>query len=284
MATSLETRSAAQTVLRRDVCEATLDAFGYSAMPDPTLDTLNAVYKAWCRKVGYDNVLKRIYIETNAAGPFPVMDPNDYLESWMKHGTSGSCWPSSEALLGVLTHIGFRVERVAGQMLECNDPMNPNHGGLVVHLDGKRYHTDPSLGSEVALELIDGHATSTQSEAFGIWNTGDGHVWWRPGHSRRAIEIVFDLHDLSYDFFSYRYEKTKEFSLFNTTLYIRRNRDDEILTYGRGNMLRVDTAGELTATPIEPKDTLAFLVEDMGLSEEIVSQVPLQDVEGAKFE
>lgn len=284
MATSARTACAAETVLKRDICEAVLESFGYSCMPEPTLDALNAIYKAWCRRVGYDNVLKRIYIETNATGPFPVMDPNDYLEAWMKHGTSGSCWPSSEALLGVLTHIGFHVERVAGQMLECNDPMNPNHGGLVVHLDGKRYHVDPSLGAEVALELIDGEATSTGSKAFGIWNTGDGHVWWRPGHSRRAIEIVFDLHNLSYDFFSYRYEKTKEFSLFNTTLYIRRNRDGEIITYGRGNILRVDTEGELTATPIEPKDTLPFLVEQMGLSEEIVSQVPLQDMEGAKFE
>jgi arylamine N-acetyltransferase len=284
MASLNPTTVSVTTALRQDIYEQVLDRFGFDRKPDPSIETLNAIYKAWCRRIGYDNALKRIYIEEQQTGPFPVMDPNDFLASWMQHGTSGSCWPSAEALFGVLELTGFMPERVAGQMLECNDPMNPNHGALIVHLDGRRFYVDPGIGAEEALELIDGQPSKTDNQAFGIWNDGDGHVWWRPGHSRRAIEIVMDLHRLSYDFFAYRYEKTKEFSLFNTTLYVRRNRDDGILTYGRGNILRVDPQGELTAEPIEPAAVPAFLIEQMGLSEEIVSRIPLKDEEGAKFE
>jgi len=284
MASTLQTSPPVSTMLRQDVYERLLERIGFEREPDPDLATLNAIYKFWSRDVGYDNVLKRIYIEEGHSGPFPVMDPSDFIENWMKHGTSGSCWPSSEALYGVLALAGYRPERTAGQMLECNDPMDPNHGAIIVHLDGKRMYVDPGVAAEQALELVPGKPNRTPSEAFGIWDEGDGHVWWRPGHSRRAIEVVMDLDKLSYEFFADRYEKTKEFSLFNTTLYVRRNRDDGILTYGRGNILRVDTQGELTAEPIDESEIPAFLIEQMGLSEEIVARVPLKDDEGAQFE
>lgn len=284
MATQADEVTAVETVLRRDVYERFMERAGYSTDPDPDLETLNNIYKFWCQNVGYDNVLKRIYFGENQSGPFPVMDPNDFMESWMKHGTSGSCWPSGEAMYGVLALAGFRPERVAGEMLECNDPMSPNHGGLAVHLDDKCYYVDPSMAAEEAMEWKPGTANRTSSKAYGVWDDGDGHIWWQPGHSRRAIEVVMDLRNLSYDFFSYRYEKTKEFSLFNTTLYVRRNRGDTILTLGRGNVLTVDNTGELTPEPIEPADAPAFLIEKMGLSEEIVERVPLEDEEGAKFE
>ncbi len=272
------------TLLRRDVYERVLERFGFDTIPDPSLETLNRLYKAWCRNVGYDNVLKRIYFGEGQTGPFPVMDPNDYLSTWMKHGTSGSCWPTGEAMFGLLELTGYDVERVAGQMLDCDDPMNPNHGSVMVHYDSRKFYVDPSIGAEQVLEIVDGTETRTDSKAFGIWCMGDGRVWWQPGHSRRAIEIALDLDQLSCNFFAYRYEKTKEFSLFNTTLYVRRNRDDGILTYGRGNILRVDPEGDFSAEPIEQSQLAAFLIEQMGLSEEIVSRVPLVDAEGANFE
>jgi arylamine N-acetyltransferase len=270
--------------LRRDVYEQTMERLGFASPVKTTLEGLNQFYKAWCRSIGYDNVLKRIHIEEEHTGPFPVMDPNDFLTQWMRHGTSGSCWPSGEAMRGMLVHCGFEVERVAGQMLECNDPMNPNHGALRVWLDGLEYHVDPGIGAEDALPVIAERETATPSQAYGVWSSGDGHVWWRPGHSRRAIEVVMELRGLSGEFFANRYEMTKEFSLFNTTLYVRRNKDNGILTYGRGNVLRVDPEGVLTAEPIEQGSIPAFLVEQMGLSEEIVARVPLNDVEGAKFD
>ncbi len=271
------------TVLKEGVYERFLERVGFTKRPDPNRSTLDAIFSKWCRDVGYDNVLKRIYFHENHSGELPVMNPNDFIEAWMKHGTSGSCWPSGEALYGVLHLTGFNVERVAGQMLECNDPMDPNHGALIVHLDGKRLYVDPGIASEDALELVEGAETKTDNNAYGVWCKGDGHVWWRPGHSRTPIEIETKYWDLSYEYFAERYEKTKEFSLFNTSLYIRRNRGDGILTYGRGNVLTVDGEGNLTAEPISDADLPEFLVTKMGLSEEIASRVPLTDEQGAEF-
>ncbi|MCF6301404.1 MAG: hypothetical protein L3J52_09865, partial [Proteobacteria bacterium] len=136
--------------------EQFLERIGYSTRPEATLETLNRIYKSWCRKIGYDNVLKRIYFEENHDGPFPVMDPNDFLTTWMKHGTSGSCWPSGEALYSVLSLTGFKVERVAGQMLECNDPMNPNHGAMIVDFDGRILaQADPGPVEKIVIAPID---------------------------------------------------------------------------------------------------------------------------------
>lgn len=283
MAAVFQTFPSVSTQLRRDVYERLLECIGFERDPGPDLATLNRIYKFWSRDIGYDNILKHIHVDERRSGAFAVMDPNMFIELWIKHGTSGSCWPSSEALYGVLAIAGFQPERIAGRMRECNDPMDPNHGAIIVHLDGKRLYVDPGVGAEEALELVPGKPNRTASAAFGIWDEGDGHVWWRPGHSRRAIQVVMDLDRLSYEFFADRYEKTKEYSLFNTALYVRRNRDDGILTYSCGTILRVDPQGILTAEPINDGDIPAFLIDQMGLSEEIAARVPIKDDEGAQF-
>ncbi len=271
------------TNLRRDVYEKVLERMGFSDQPVPDRSNLDKLYKAWCRNIGYDNVLKRIYFAEQQTGPFPVMDPNDFLNTWMRHGTSGSCWPSQEALFGILTLTGYRVERVAGQMLECNDPMKPNHGSSIVYLDGEQLYIDTGMVAEEVLPLRAGEETATSSKAFGLWSKGDGNIWWRPGHSRQPIEVEIQFRNRDYPYFAHRYEKTKEFSLFNTSLYVRRNVDDEIKTFGRGSLITVNTNGDMTAAPVETHDLTKLLVEDMGLSEEIVARTPLTDDQGAQF-
>ncbi len=272
------------TQLSDRVFEEALQRFGFSGVPDPTYETLAKLYKAWCREIGYDNVQKRIYYGRGQTGPFPVMHPDDFLTSWMTHGTSGSCWPSAEALFGLLKKTGYEVERVSCEMLECNDPMRPNHGTCFVHLDAEIYVIDTGMVAELPLALRKGEETSTPSKAFGIWSKGDGRIWWRPGHSRQAVEVDVLDRNCTYDFFEYRYEKTKEFSLFNNSLYVRRNVDDGILTYGRGSLVTVTPEGEMSAAPVDEKDLPGLLIDRLGLSEEIVSQVPLRDEDGAVFD
>lgn len=264
--------------------EKALERFGFSAKPDPTLETLNALYKGWCRAVGYDNILKRVYYGRGDTGPFPVMDPNDFVETWLKHGTSGSCWPTAEGLFQILLKTGYSVERVSCEMMDCGDPMRPNHGTCFVHLDGQTYFVDTGVVAEEVLPLIEGQETRTQSKAFGIWSKGDGRVWWRPSHAEVDIQIDMIDRMCSQSYFGHRYEKTKEFSLFNHSLYVRKNIDDGILTYGRGNIIRVAPDGSRTVEPIESKDLPDLLINTMGLSEEIVALTPLEDQEGARFD
>lgn len=270
------------TILTRESAENILEAFGFSSIPEPSLESLHAIYKAWSRKVGYDNVQKRVYFARGGTGPFPVADPNDFVDSFLTHGTGGSCWVVAETYFGILHHVGYDVRRVAGQMLECDDPMKPNHGTVIVTMDGVEYVADPSMCGEEAIPLVPGEASAAQSKAHGLWSTGDGNYWWRPGHSRVAIEYTTQFDPCSYDYFVERYEKTKEFSLFNHVLYARKNVDEGIVTIGRGNLIRVDLEGELTAEPLGQDDIVRVLVDDMGMSEEIVSQIP-PDNEGATF-
>ena len=277
-------RADEKSILTDKNYEKVIERFGFSAKPEPTLDNLNRLYKAWCRGVGYDNILKRVYYAAGDTGPFPVMNPNDFVSTWIKHGTSGSCWPTAEALFNILLKTGYDVERVSCEMLNCGDPMRPNHGTCFVHIDGSVYVVDTGVVSEEVLQLVEGQDTKTSSKAFGIWSKGDGHVWWRPSHSTQNIEIAMIDRDCGYEYFAHRYEKTKEFSLFNHSLYVRKNKDDGIITYGRGNVIRVDPAGEMSVTPIDPEGVPALLIEEMGLSEEIVSKTPIQDEEGAKFD
>lgn len=273
-----------RTDLREPIFEQVLERFGFSERPEPSRETLDQVVQQWSRRIGYDNVLKRIYIGEQQTGAFPSMDPNDFFTAWLRHGVAAGCWPSAEAMYGLLFLIGFRVSRLAGTMPEVPDPMLPAHGGLDVVIDGHTYRADPSLGAEAALELIDGVPTKQESQAHGVWCEGDGIVWWRPGHMRNALSTVMWLRDLSYAFYAYRNEATKAFSIFNHSLYVRKNCDDGVLTYGRGALVTVTPAGELSAAPVAPEDARELLVTRFGLSEEIAARVPIADDEGARFQ
>ncbi|MGV3482263.1 MAG: hypothetical protein ACO1O3_20095 [Sphingobium sp.] len=271
------------TDLREAVLERVLDRFGFSTRPDPTRETLDAIVKQWSRQIGYDNVLKRIYIVERQTGAFPSQDPNEFFSAWLEHGVAAGCWPSAEAMYGLLALLGFRVSRLAGTMPEVPDPLLPAHGGLNVTIDGRIYRADPSLGAEAALPLIPGERTAQKSQAHGIWCEGDGVVWWRPGHMRNPLSTVMWLEDLSPAFYAYRNEATKAFSIFNHSLYVRKNRDDGVLTFGRGALITVDPLGNLSATPVDPTDAPSILVERFGLSEAIVARVPIADDDGAGF-
>ncbi|MEM8561855.1 MAG: arylamine N-acetyltransferase [Pseudomonadota bacterium] len=279
---SARTENDQGTILDVAVAEQVLEHLGFSQLPSPTLENLHSVYKAWSRGVGYDNVQKRVYFAEGGTGPFPLADPNDFMRAFLKHGTGGSCWVVAEAYFGLLYHIGYDVRRVAGQMLNCDDPMKPNHGTVLVTLDGVDYASDPSMVGEEAIPLLRGQPSAAQSKVHGLWSTGDGNYWWRPGHSRVAIEYMTQFDPCSYSYFVERYEKTKEFSLFNAVLYVRRNHEGGIRTVGRGNLIHIDLEGNMTGEPIAEPELSELLVEQMGLSEEIVSRLPPDDG-GATF-
>lgn len=271
------------TALKAGVYERVLQRFGFDGIPSTTREALDQIVRCWSRQVGYDNIQKRIFIAQGRTGAFPVQDPNEFFEAFMAHGTSGGCWPSAEAMFGLLRLTGFDVSRVAGTMPEVPDPMRPAHGAVDVRIDGRLFRVDPSLGAEAALELIVGTPTAQQNPAHGIWSDGDLKVWWRPGHSRAPLSVVIWQHDLSGAYFAYRNEATKQFSIFNNSLYVRKNIDEGVLTYGRGKLTRVSPQGELTTTDIATADLADLLINRFGLSAEIVAQTPLVDDEGAKF-
>src|SRR5215510_10126467 len=61
--------------LSMDLLERVLCRLGLAGRPAPTLDGLQTLYAAWCRKVPFDNVRKLIHLHGHAPGPLPAMIP-----------------------------------------------------------------------------------------------------------------------------------------------------------------------------------------------------------------
>src|ERR671930_2797359 len=75
-----------------DLLERVLMKLGLSNRPAPTLDGLQTLYAAWCRKVPFDNVRKLIHLYNHDPGPLPGDDATDFFNAWLTYGTGGTCW------------------------------------------------------------------------------------------------------------------------------------------------------------------------------------------------
>jgi hypothetical protein len=64
-----------------DLLERVLMRLGLSNRPAPTLDGLQTLYAAWCRKVPFDNVRKLIHIHNHDPGPLPGDDSADFFDA-----------------------------------------------------------------------------------------------------------------------------------------------------------------------------------------------------------
>jgi hypothetical protein len=81
-------------------------------------------------------------------------------------------------------------------------------------------------------------------------------------------------------FFVARYDRANRVGFFNDTLLVSRRFPDSIMTVGRGKKLLVTSDGTLTKTGLTPNQRDELLVQEMGLSEEVVSMIPPDVVDG----
>src|SRR6516162_994504 len=72
--------------LSMDLLEQVLSKLGLAERPAPTLDGLQTLYAAWCRKVPFDNVRKLIHLSSHTSGPLPGDDPAEFLAAWLAYG------------------------------------------------------------------------------------------------------------------------------------------------------------------------------------------------------
>ena len=78
-------------------------------------------------------------------GPLPGSTSDGFFEAWLEHGTGGTCWAGNGALHDLLEALGFDVARAIATMLPSPEIRGPNHGTVIVTVDGERWIADASI-------------------------------------------------------------------------------------------------------------------------------------------
>jgi len=278
------TKNSATTIpeplLAPKLVELVLSKLGLQTRPSLDLAGLNLLYAAVSGKIPFDNVRKRIWFAGPRTGPLPGGDPTEFFNNWLRRGTGGTCWPLNGGVYTLLRTLGFDARRVVGSVIIEGYPQGANHGSTLVTLDGTDYVTDAWMASFKALPLTPGRPTSTGSGIHEIRAvpTEDGFEilsysgWLREQPLPFRIEPEYE--PVNHAFFLNRAERTKVVGFFNDAVFISRHFSDSILTLGRNSKFRVAADGSLTKTQPSDAERRASLIEEFGLSEEIVDAIP----------
>lgn len=263
--------------LKPDLVERVLERLGVGWIAVPSIGTLRRLYAAWCERVPFDNIQKLIHVASLADTPLPGGEPNEYFESWLRHGTGGTCWAGSEALRALLLAVGFHAERALGTMLVAPS-LPPNHGSVRVWIDGNHYLLDSAILHHEPLQLLDDDSTEITNPAWGVrcYRRDDfWHLWWRPLHTPAGIECRFDAFGTSAADFNRYYEVTRGWSPFNYQVCARRLRGDEVIGLAFGKFIVLGADGTATVTPVDQIERTRVLREEFCLSEEIIAVLPV---------
>lgn len=254
-----------------------LDQLGLTEPPPLSLPGLERIYRAWCRAVPFDNVLRRIQIAQGGIGPLPGCQPEEFFFQFLAHGTGGPCTPTSQALCALLEAIGFTVARAPATITELHDePVG--HSTLIVALEGERYALDTAILCERPIPLVKTNTTIDDSlHPIAIEHIAET---WRisylsSGRRHPMTCVVFDTCIDSQTCVNLYHvtQHTRRFSGFNSALYLRLNRADTILTFIGQFRIETNAAGE-THEAFLGRERAHALIEDAHLSSAIVNLLP----------
>lgn len=261
--------------LPRRLVEQVLERLGLSAPPALDYAGLTALYSAWCRRVPFDNSRKLIHLRRALPGPLPGDTAEDFLSAWLQHGTGGTCWAGNGALHALLRSVGFDARRGLATMLASpNAP--PNHGTVTVRCEHRRFIVDASILHGEPLPLAADAQTSIDHPGWGVQClpvAGRWRIRWRPLHAPQGIDCRIERLRLPARGFCGLHEKSRAWSPFNFSLYARINRGHEAVGIAFGQRVSL-AAGGASQTPLEADARRRWLIECVGLSESIVSQLP----------
>ncbi|MGZ4961700.1 MAG: arylamine N-acetyltransferase [Limisphaerales bacterium] len=263
-------------VLTPNVREKVLTRLGLSREPKLTLSGLQEFYAAWCAHVPFDNVRKLIHVRSHNPGPLPSYTPQDFFDGFLKYGTGGTCWAGAGAMHALLNSLGFDTERGIATMLHAPHA-TPNHGTVLVRFGHSKYLVDSSMIFAEPLLLDDNHTTGVNHPAWGVRccrRDGRWHIAWRPLHKTDGFECRIERFGATWAEFQMMHEATRAWSPFNFEVSARKNRNGEVVGVGFGHAVKLRIDGGVDRAPASYKERVRILIEDVGLTEEIVSQLP----------
>ncbi len=268
--------SSPANTLADDLAERVLAHLGFPAAPEPTLAGLAALYGAWCQRVPFDNVRKLIHVRAGRLSPFPGSNAEDFFQAWLRHGTGGTCWAGAGAFHALLCSLGFTAERGIGTMLVTPE-LPPNHGTVCAMIDGARYLVDCSILHGEPLLLSDDAETQVAHAVWGVRcapRAGRWSVRWRPLQQMDGLDCRLESFGAPHHEYVERYEKTRAWSPFNYQITVRLNRGARVTGLAFGLAVTLGPNDEVERRPVDHEERVRILIEEIGLSAEIVAQLP----------
>jgi arylamine N-acetyltransferase len=271
-------------VISPALSESVLAKLGLPGKPTLDLAGLNQTYAAYSAGIPNDNIQKRIWLVGNRDRPVSGGEPTEFFETWLAHGTGGTCFPASGALCALLNAVGFDARRVLGAVLMDGIEHDGNHGTVLVRLDGTDYLVDAQLAAFSALPLVEGQPASTGRGIHDIRAVpvADGFdVLWYPGSNRESPLVMrpdLERGPVDHRAFVTQYalsaQRGRRRSPFNDALFIGRHFPHRIVIVGRSNRTEISADNAVSKREITLAERMRILVEELGISAEIAEMIP----------
>jgi hypothetical protein len=149
-----------------------------------------------------------------------------------------------------------------------------------VTLDGIIYLVDAWMASFKVLPLISGRPSSTGQgihDISAVPTESAFEIVTHPGFNPELplpfrIEPEYDPVD--HALFLARYDRTKTVGFFNDAIFVCRHFPNSIITMGRNTKFHLAADGTLTKSEPTETERKRSLIQEFGLSEEIIEKLP----------
>lgn len=256
--------------------ERVLLRLGFRSRPEPAFEPLRQLYAAWCQRVPFDNLRKLIQLRAGDPGPLPGDDPVDFFEAWLRYGAGGTCWAGNGALHALLRALGFDARRGLGTMLVAPD-VPPNHGTVLVPIDSRRYLLDASVLHGEPLLLDQDAPTQVMHGAWGASCERRGRHWvvhWRPLHAPQGLDCRIERLRVPAREFHQRHERSRPWSPFNFSAYVRSNRGESAIGIAFGQQVELGPHGSVRRFEPSLAQRAQLLIERLGIDAVLVERLP----------
>lgn len=258
-----------------NLAERVLEKLGINHFPEVSETDLANIYQAWCRRVPFDNIRKRILSNYNEAKNLPGYTPSDFFSNWLDYGTGGTCWAGHGALYALLSHLGFPVQFGISTMLSPYLQLkeSPGHGTVVVNFRDNPLIVDATMLHGQPLPVKE---WSSQHPVWGTrvhYNEGHWCINWRPLGRPRIDCRLLDTNAPGAEF-PRRHELSRNNSRFDGATLIRIAGADSITGIVKGEKVIRSADGSEYFYQLSLEEQQKLLIEKFLIAEEIVMQIP----------
>jgi hypothetical protein len=156
-----------------------------------------------------------------------------------------------------------------------NNREGPNHGSVIVTVEGERWIADASILSGEPIRIpAPGDPPGAGPLPRFEWLDGNPAVIWRMLSAPGGFPCRIDRIGADAREWATLHERTGSWSPFNYELSARVLRGETSVGVSSGQRFTFGPDGSLSAFQLDRDERVSFLVEELGISEEIAARVP----------